>query len=155
MRTRRTTEAARQLGITQSTVSHALARLRDLFADPLFVRRPHGLNPTQRALELAPRIESLIDMMGAVMVLEGFDPARSERRFRLAAAEFVTALIGGRLVQTFGREAPRASFTVDFLVGAATLDALRRGEVDLVLGEFLRLPPGFEAEVLYRDRYCV
>src|SRR5882724_6567025 len=82
-RTRRTTEAARRLGITQSTVSHALARLRDLFADPLFVRRSHGLEPTRRALELAPRVDALIDMAGAVIGREGrFDPARSERRFR-------------------------------------------------------------------------
>src|SRR4029450_7302967 len=86
IRTRRTTETARGLGITQSTVSHALARLRDLFGDPLFMRRPHGLQPTPRALELAPRIDSLIDMAGAMMTREGgFDPARSERQFRLAA----------------------------------------------------------------------
>jgi DNA-binding transcriptional LysR family regulator len=155
-RTRQTTEAARRLHVTQSTVSHALARLRDLFEDPLFVRRPHGLEPTQRALELAPRIDGLIDMVGAVMAPAGaFDPAGSERRFRIAAAEFVTALVGSRLVQTFHREAPRASFSVDFLQGGATLDTLRRGEVDLVLGQFLRLPPGLEAEVLYRDGYCV
>jgi len=44
---------------------------------------------------------------------------------------------------------------VDFLQGGATLDILRRGEVDLVLGQFLSLPAGVEAEVLYRDRYCV
>jgi DNA-binding transcriptional LysR family regulator len=156
LRTRRTTEAARRLAVTQSTVSHALARLRDLFADPLFVRRPHGLEPTRRALELAPRIDRLIDMAEAVMAgEEGFDPAASERRFRLAAAEFVTALIGGRLVQTFHREAPRASFALDYLSGGATLDVLRRGEIDLVLGQFLTLPAGLEAETLYQDRYCV
>src|SRR5260370_26623015 len=79
-RTRRTTEAARRLGVTQSTVSHALARLRDLFADPLFVRRPHGLEPTPRALELAPRIDSLIDMAGAALTPEGgFEPAHTRR----------------------------------------------------------------------------
>jgi DNA-binding transcriptional LysR family regulator len=154
-RTRRTTETARRLGVTQSTVSHALARLRDLFADPLFVRRPHGLEPTPRALELAPRIDGLIDMAGALMARNAFDPARSERRFRLAAAEFVTALIGGPLVEIFRRDAPRASFNVDFLQGGATLDVLRRGEIDLVLGPFLRLQSGIEAELLYRDRYCV
>src|SRR5215475_13942299 len=120
-RTRRTTEAARRLGVTQSTVSHALARLRDLFGDPLFVRRSHGLEPTPRALELAPRIDRLIDMAGAVLTKGGFDPARSDRRFRLAAAEFVAALIGGPLVQTFQREAPRASFAMDFLLGADAL----------------------------------
>jgi DNA-binding transcriptional LysR family regulator len=156
LRTRRTTEAARRLAVTQSTVSHALARLRDLFADPLFARRPHGLEPTRRALELAPRIDRLIDMASAVMMGEdGFDPAGSERRFRLSAAEFVTALIGGPLVQTFHREAPHASFALDYLLGGATLDVLRRGEIDLVLGQFLSVPAGVEAEVLYQDRYCI
>jgi LysR family transcriptional activator of mexEF-oprN operon len=155
-RTQRTTEAARRLGVTQSTVSHALARLRDLFADPLFVRRPHGLEPTQRALELAPRIDTLIDMAGAVMTREGrFEPARSERRFRVAAPEFVTALIGGHLARTFQREAPRASFSVDFLLGVAALEALRRGEIDMVLGQFPDLPAGLQAQLLYQDRFCI
>ncbi|HEX2890596.1 LysR family transcriptional regulator [Vineibacter terrae] len=155
-RTRRTTEAARRLGLTQSTVSHALARLRDLFDDPLFVRRPHGLEPTRRALELAPRIDALIDMADAVMGHDGdFDPARSDRRFRIAAAEFVMALIGAKLAQAFAQQAPQASFSVEFLLGRASLDSLRRGETDLVLGQFLALPPGFEAETLYEDGYCV
>src|SRR5260370_34050602 len=97
-RTRRTTEAARRLGVTQSTVSHALARLRDLFDDPLFVRRPHGLEPTQRALELAPRIDSLIDMAGGGRARGGgVQPAPRDRRFRSAGREVVTALIGGAL----------------------------------------------------------
>jgi DNA-binding transcriptional LysR family regulator len=155
-RTRRTTEAARRLGVTQSTVSHTLGRLRELFGDPLFVRRSHGLEPTPRALELAPRIDGLIDMASAVINHEGsFDPTRSERRFRIAAAEFVTALMGARLVQIFRREARHASFSVEFLLGGATLDVLRRGEIDLILGQFLKLPPGFDAEVLYHDRYCI
>src|SRR5947207_632997 len=75
-RTRRTTEAAARLGVTQSTISHALARLRALFRDPLFARRPHGLEPTPRALELGPRIEALLDMTSAVLARDGgFDPA--------------------------------------------------------------------------------
>jgi DNA-binding transcriptional LysR family regulator len=113
------------------------------------------LEPTPRALKLAPRIDRLIDMAGAVMTRDEFDPALSERRFRLAAAEFVAAPIGGPLATTFRRAAPRASFNIDFLMGGATLDALRRGELDLVLGQFLRLPPGVEATLLYHDRYCI
>lgn len=154
-RTRRTTEAARRLGVTQSTISHTLARLRDLFGDPLFVRRSHGLEPTRRALELMPRIETLVDLAGAVVSRDGFDPALSERRFRMAAAEFVGALIGGPLVETFRRDAPRASFALDFLQGGTSLEEQRRGEIDLVVGEFLRLPPGFVTERLYDDRYCI
>src|SRR5262245_55984946 len=155
-RTRRTTEAARRLGVTQSTVSHALARLRDAFDDPLFVRRPHGLEPTPRALELAPRIDGLIDMTAAAMTRAGkFEAAHTGRRFRLAAPEFVTVLIGGPLARTFQRQAPRASFSVDFLLGGDALEMLRRGEIDLVLGQFPGLPAGIGAEILYRDRFCI
>jgi DNA-binding transcriptional ArsR family regulator len=89
---------ARELGLSQSAVSHALTRLRDLFEDPLFIRRPHGLEATRRALELAPRVDALIDLAGETLAREGkFDPSRSERRFALVAPEFVTALIGAKL----------------------------------------------------------
>ena len=60
-------EAATRLRLTQSAVSHALARLRDLFGDPLFVRRPHGLEPTKRAMALGPRIEALIELADATL----------------------------------------------------------------------------------------
>ena len=52
----RTTRVAEELGLSQSAISYALGRLRALFGDELFVRRPHGLAPTRRALELAPMI---------------------------------------------------------------------------------------------------
>src|ERR1700744_1766088 len=94
----RTTAVAAQLGLSQSAVSHALARLRDLFGDPLFLRKPHGLVPTRRALELAPRIEALIDMIGAaVRPTPGFDPALSTRWFQIGATEFAPEAIGARL----------------------------------------------------------
>src|SRR3990167_9610983 len=84
LRCGRASGTARRLRLTPSAVSHALTRLRDLFDDPLFVRRPHGLEPTRRALELGPRIEALIEMVGqALKPHEGFDPARSGRRFNI------------------------------------------------------------------------
>ncbi|MBS0410897.1 MAG: LysR family transcriptional regulator, partial [Proteobacteria bacterium] len=54
LRRRQAQAAAARLGLSASAVSHALGRLRDLFEDPLFIRRPHGLEPTRRALELGP-----------------------------------------------------------------------------------------------------
>src|SRR5271156_2510119 len=78
-------EVAKQLGLSPSAVSHALGRLRELFCEALFLRRAHGLEPTQRARELGPRSEALIEMIGATISTEGgFDPARSGRRFRIA-----------------------------------------------------------------------
>lgn len=156
LRRRRTTAVAAELGLSQSAVSHALARLRDIFGDPLFTRRPHGLEPTRRARELGPRIDALIDRIGETFQRrDSFDPARSERRFAISAPEFITALIGAELVGTFRAAAPRAQFGITYLASAAALNALRRGEIDVALGRFGPLPGEFAGELVYQDRYCV
>ncbi len=156
LRRRRTTAVAQDLGLSQSAVSHALTRLRDLFDDPLFIRRPHGLEPTRRALELSPRIDALIDLAGETLLRDGkFDPMRSERRFVLAAPEFVTALAGAGLVKAFHKHAPKASFYVHFLTRRSPLDALRRGEIDVAIGRYPTVAPGLATELLFEDRYCV
>ena len=156
LRLRRTTAVAAELGLSQSAVSHALARLRDIFDDPLFVRRPHGLEPTRRAREIGPRIDALLDI--AVETLgraAAFNPATSRRQFVFSAPEFIAGLLGPPLVMRFGRAAPLASFAIDYLSPAEALAALARGRVDLALGRFDVLPREFVGEVVYADRYCV
>src|SRR6185436_4683712 len=79
LRTRRASLTAERLGLSQPAISHALGRLRDLFDDPLFIRRPHGFEPTRRALDLGPQIERLIGLADeALSPNAGFDPAQSE-----------------------------------------------------------------------------
>ena len=64
---RSVTRAAGKLGLTQSAVSHALRRLRDALDDPVFVRAPGGLQPTARAIEIAPGVrEGLAQLRGAL-----------------------------------------------------------------------------------------
>jgi len=156
LRRRQASAAAARLGLSPSAVSHALTRLRELFDDPLFIRRPHGLEPTRRALELGPRIEALIDMAGHALTPDGaFDPAASDRWFAIGASEYVAALIGGRLVEAMRAQAPAAAFAITTHSHTRTLDALRRGELDLALGRFGPAPPGLVRETLFEDRYCV
>src|SRR5690348_2879771 len=102
MRQRRTTAVAERLGLTQSAVSHALARLRELFEDPLFIRRPNSLEPTQRALEIAPRIEELLRLADAALDTgKVFDPSSTQRTFRIGGGDFMSALIAAPLLQCF------------------------------------------------------
>src|SRR5580658_1413 len=109
---RRASAVASQLGLSPSAISHALTRLRDAFGDPLFIRRSHGLEPTQRALELGPRIEALIAALGAaVSDDQSFDAARSRRRFRIVCPDDIATLLAAPLVEAFRRAAPRASFS--------------------------------------------
>src|SRR5690349_9146823 len=99
LRLRRTTPVAERLRLSQSAVSHALGRLRRLFGDPLFVRRPHGLEPTRHALELGPRIDALLESLNDALGLSArFDPATTTRGFRLAAPDSITTLLAPMLL---------------------------------------------------------
>jgi DNA-binding transcriptional LysR family regulator len=156
MRQRRTTVVAERLGLTQSAVSHALARLRDLFDDQLFVRRPNGLEPTQRAHEIAPRIEELIRLTDATLDTgKAFDPLETQRTFRIGGGDFMSALIAAPLLHHFERDAPNASFVFRFALGQEALEALQRDEIDVAVGRLTDRDNEFAVERLYDEQYCV
>jgi DNA-binding transcriptional LysR family regulator len=153
---RRASAVADHLGLSPSAISHALDRLRDAFGDPLFIRRSHGLEPTQRAIELGPKIEAVIAMLGeAVSGEAGFDPAGSHRRFRIVCADHIATLIAPPLVEIFRREAPDATFSVRPAYLTNALRAVRRDEADIALGVFDEAPRGLLARPLFEDDYCV
>ncbi len=156
LRTRRAGAVAERLGLSPSAISHGLTRLRDLFDDPLFIRRPHGFEPTKRAVELGPKIEALIELTAqAISPDGGFDPARSKRSFNLGAPEFVTALIGAALINRLRDVAPSVTFTVTHVAEEDAFKALRQGEIDLAVGRFGAPRPGYVTEGLFEDRYCI
>jgi DNA-binding transcriptional LysR family regulator len=156
LRSGRAGTAARRLGLSPSAISHALTRLRDLFDDPLFIRRPHGFEPTRRAEELGPQIEALLELTNRTLSRDaGFEPARSTRLFRFAAPEFVTALIGAELINALRGAAPGVIFSVDFAGEEDAFRALRKGEIEFAIGRFGAARPGFTVEPLFEDHYCV
>ena len=156
MARRRASEVAQHLGLSPSAISHALGRLRDLFGEPLFIRRSHGLEPTQRAMELAPRIERLLGQIDEMVASEsGFDPAASRRRFRIACPEDIASLIAQPLIAAFRREAPSATFSTRWAILDRALRAVHRGEADVALGVFLAIPTGLLGQALLEDDHCV
>jgi len=156
LRLRRTTLVAERLRLSQSAVSHALGRLRRLFGDPLFVRRPHGLEPTRHALELAPRVDALLDAMTDALGLSArFSAETTTRGFRLAAPDSIATLLAPALLQAFGKHAPEARFAFSQQLGAEALDALRRDHIDVAVGRFRPDVSGVLVERLFEDRYCL
>ncbi|MGH7012479.1 MAG: LysR substrate-binding domain-containing protein [Caulobacteraceae bacterium] len=153
---RQASAVARQLGLSPSAISHALSRLREIFGDPLFLRRSHGLEPTQRALELGPRVEALVKAIGQTLGgEEAFDPRVTRRRFRIACADPIASVIAPGLVQAFREEAPHAIFSSRPAFLDQALRAVRRGEVDVALGVFGRIPSTLVSTQLYEEEYCV
>src|SRR5690348_1658853 len=85
--------AAERLNLTASAVSHGLKRLRAMLDDPLFLKTPRGVVPTQRALDLAPSVTDVLTRIRGVLAsVTPFDPLTSERRFTVAAPDGVSAV---------------------------------------------------------------
>src|SRR6201996_5239192 len=126
---RNVTRAGGRLGLSQSAVSHALGRLRQLLGDELFVRRSSGMDPTPRALEIGPALHTALLQMQAALAPAGFDPASTERRFSLSAGPYGCAVLIPSLVKLLGERAPGATLQVT-PYGAGTVEALDTGRVD-------------------------
>ncbi|OYD24330.1 LysR family transcriptional regulator [Oceanimonas baumannii] len=134
MQSRNVTRAAERLNLSQSTVSHALARLRQALDDPLFVMTRKEMRPTQRALVLAaPVRQALILLEQGVRQSAGFDPASSQRTFRLAVPSSIEHGVVPQLVELLHRKAPGCRLAVSELINSDYEDALARAELDLVV----------------------
>ncbi len=125
------TEAARRVGITQSAASQALARLRHKLSDDLFLRSRQGMLPTPTALRIAPSIrEALLIIDKTLKQTAAFDPAISEREFRLA---FGITGEPGLLAPILAAVGARgAGIKIRVVPGAVqtSLEAAGRGEID-------------------------
>lgn len=150
------TRAAARLHVTQSAISSALRRLRELFGDPLMVRTRHGFVPTQRALQLAPELERVLAGARALLAPAERDPSRVPRTFSVAATDAISVVIIPRLLPAMRRHMPLARLRLITVEQAFATDGLARGEVDLLIGIPPTLPAGCSYEPLYEDEIvCV
>ncbi|HRO59229.1 MAG TPA: LysR family transcriptional regulator [Burkholderiaceae bacterium] len=129
------TGAAQALGLTQSTLSHALARLRAHYGDALFVRSGNRLTPTPLATELAAQARSILGEVAALERLStGFDPASSGRVFRVHMLDATETVLLPGLLADLAHEAPSIRLDVirasPFTIG----NELENGDLDLAIG---------------------
>ncbi len=150
MEERSATRAGSRLGLTQSAISHALNRLRYVLKDELFVRGPEGMQPTERAAEIAPRLRQGLLQLQLALSPSEFIPERTDRRFTIACTEYAGAVIIPPLIARLRREAPHASLNI-LPSNQGVAETLRCGRADLAIGSFRRFPDWFESETLLRE----
>jgi DNA-binding transcriptional LysR family regulator len=167
MRERHVGRAAERLNLTASAVSHGLKRLRSLLDDPLFLRTPRGVVPTQRAEDLAPRIaDVLARVRQLVSSIEPFNPAASKRRFVLGAPDGISSVLLPPLLSELDRTAPRVDIGVKQLLpreGATTLtaawqDALAELEgrrLDVAILPSGEVPVRFMSRMVYEETFVI
>ncbi|MGO7212601.1 LysR substrate-binding domain-containing protein [Rhizobium ruizarguesonis] len=148
--------AALKVGLSQPATSHALARLRELFKDALLERHGGQLRRTALASELMPRLDAALRAARAVFDPEvSFDPMQVSAEIRLAATEYVSALLLPPLMKKIKSEAPGVDFRVIPTNKLAVAEILRSGQADLALGVFEPYIPGFRSEALFDDDFVI
>lgn len=154
LETRSATRAAQRLSVTQSAVSNALRRAREVFGDALVVREPYGFAPTALGAALQPRLARWLEEARRILAGEGaFDPATSRRAFTIACSDAIAIVLLRPLLRLLAARAPATTLrlvTLDRLLGE---DGLVRGDVDLLVGVPPHVPPAHLAEPLYEDPF--
>jgi DNA-binding transcriptional LysR family regulator len=155
---RSVTRAAQRVGITQSAMSHALARLRAVTGDALLVRTAGGMVSTARAEELGPPIRQALEGVAAALrPPQAFDPKTADRRIRIGTGDYGEIVLLPRVLERLAKDAPRVDLRVVFQ-GDDSGGMLRSGDVDLLLRPVFPadIGPGMYARKLFDERFvCV
>ena len=145
--------AAARLGITQPAMSNSLKRLRELLGDPILVRTSKGMQPTAHALELQNDLrQGLLLLEKTVQPHQPFNPAESQRVFRIMASDYTESVLLPRLIEQIMREAPQV--VLDILTPSdVSFEDLEQGRVDIAINRFDRMPNSFHQTTVWHDGF--
>jgi DNA-binding transcriptional LysR family regulator len=155
MQEQNVSRAAGRMSVSQSAMSHILQRLRQQLDDPLLVKTPGGMKPTDRALALIDPVRVVLrDVQLLLRTQEDFDPDRSQRRFVIAATDYMEFLVLPALVERIVRQAPNVDIHVKRTETLFPEGELEHNDLDVVLGfEAILKPPSYLiSEKLFDDR---
>jgi len=154
---RHVSRAADRLGMSQSGMSTALARLREIFGDPILVRTARGMILSERAPEIAGAARrALAEIDFAIHGETEFDIASVKAEFRIMASDYVGHMLLPGVLDTAMREAPDIALTIVQPQPNRLREALANSEVDLVVGFFHDVSEGlFQTSVLSEPLVCL
>jgi DNA-binding transcriptional LysR family regulator len=157
MTERQVTRAGERLGLSQPATSNALARLRSLTKDELFVRSSGKLQPTPVAIALAQQIQpALSQIQTALSTAQPFDPLTSDRVFSIGMSDHVEFVLLPRLLEKLETTAPHVKIQVRSGNRQQLLARLDRGEIDVMCGLFPDKIAWHEQQLLFREQFvCV
>jgi DNA-binding transcriptional LysR family regulator len=125
--------AAKRVGLSQSAMSHALNRLREMLDDPLFVKQGHRMHPTSRALALAPVISDWLENIRGQLNPPEFDPATIQQEINIAIPEHLERLVLPALLGFLRQQAPGLHLHSRPVPMAQLNEAFAQGRIDMAI----------------------
>lgn len=138
------TRAAERLAMTQPAVSNAIARMRNLWQDPIFVKKGREIQATTFALSLWEQIREPIQNLATALESSTFVPAKSRRKFRIALTDLSVEQYWLPLIQKLSKLAPHVDLYAVPFTQLGAIDQLRKASIDFALG-----PPGNQDHSLH------
>jgi DNA-binding transcriptional LysR family regulator len=152
MEERSVTRAAERLGITQPALSNALARLRVMLRDQLFIRERYGIQPTQMAQEVAPVIAAALAKIDDVVIgQQAFDPMQAERLAIIAPNSYIEFVLMPLVVARLRAAAPGFKLRLTPFGSDLTETGVIAGTTAMVLGRIVDPPDSLVVQHLMDD----
>ena len=148
------TRAGQIVGITQPAVSNALARLRETFNDPLFVRTAQGMVPTPMAQNIIGPVRNALQQLRiSVQESRTFTPAQANKTYRISMTDLTEAVVLPPLFQRLRRLAPNVTIESMLSRRRDTTKELAAGRLDFAVDAPLNTDPQVRHVKLMEDRY--
>ncbi len=148
------TRAGQIVGITQPAVSNALARLRETFNDPLFVRTAQGMVPTPMAQNIIGPVRNALALLRvSVQESRTFNPLQANKTYRISMTDLTEEIILPPLFQRLRRQAPSVQIESFLSKRRETTKELAAGRLDFAVDAPLNTDPQVRHVKLLSDRY--
>lgn len=145
--------AAQRLSVTQPAMSGILTRLRESFNDPLFVRVRHGMQPTERALQLGQTARRVLQEISSMLQPPTIEPENLSMTLRIAAMDYVQQIIALPLILRLRRLAPNVQVALLPVQGQSIKTLFEQNKIDLALVSEQHLSHDIHRQMLYQEDY--
>lgn len=147
------TMAAQKLSLSQPAVSHSLAKLRDFFNDPLFVREKNAMMPTAKALLIHANIKKALSLLRQTIEDKGdTNPEKSSRSFCIGLTNYCSITVLPGLLKKIEQQAPHIRITTLHSTLQQKTQYLEDGRFDLVISCSRLKTAGLKQQRLFEDR---
>ena len=147
---RNITRAALRLGLSQSAVSGAVARLRMVFKDVLFIRTVEGMNPSPTATDLYPAIKEVLDILRTTIGSStNFDPT-ADHSFTIGMSDYASSILLPRLIRFARAKYPNLILHIESLSPGRIVKPLEEGEIDLAVSMLPTSSSNFNSNLIFK-----
>ncbi|WP_261817888.1 LysR family transcriptional regulator [Vibrio gallicus] len=154
LKTQSVSQAAHELHISQSAMSHSLARLRQMLNDPLFHRQGHKMEPTERALQLASDVQLVIRIVkNNILNSEPFTAQSYTGSFKIGLTDYAEFVFAPQIFDQICAKAPNAKVSFIRVNRHNLAEVVEKERLDLAIGSFPSLAEGFESQPLYQESH--